>query len=167
MTPEDWIALYEAHCAAVYTSVSRRVGGDRALAEDLVQEAWLAAVDAWPPPAVQPRGWLLTCAMNRLRNQLKRRRPRPVEPEVLEQISLEPNSLASGCDSPAGAELLQSGLARLTPEQAALIEDHHLEGLPLAEIARNRGLSVRAVEGRLTRARRALAKALRKPIHPR
>lgn len=164
MTPEDWISLYEKHCAALYSSVSRRVGGDRALAEDLVQEAWLAALDAWPPPAAEPRAWLLTCAMNRWRNHLKRSRPSSIEQETLEQASLEQGALDAAADSPGRAERLQAGLTRLSPEQAALIEDHHLDGLPLAEIARRSGLSPRAVEGRLARARKALAKALN--THP-
>lgn len=155
MTPEDWTRLYDAHCKELYASVSHRVGGDAELAEDLVQEAWLAALDAWPPPAKKPVAWLLTCAMNRLRNHIKRHRPRAIE-----QDPLDPEDLRGIDNNPERAELLQAGLARLSPEQADLIEGHHFDGLALSELAAQKGVSVRAIEGRLARARKALRSAL-------
>ena len=155
MTPEDWTRLYDSHCKELYASISQRVGGNAELAEDLVQEAWLAALNAWPPPATKPAAWLLTCAMNRWRNHLKRRRPRAIE-----QDPLDPEDLHGVDDCPERAELLQAGLARLSPEQAALIEGHHFDGLALSELAAQEGLSVRAIEGRLARARKALRRVL-------
>ncbi len=41
-----------------------------------------------------------------------------------------------------------------------MLEDFHLEGKDVRTIARDHGLSERAVEGRLRRARKALAKRL-------
>jgi DNA-directed RNA polymerase specialized sigma24 family protein len=47
MDEAGWLALYRETVAPLYAFVARRCGGDRALAEDVTQEAWLRAVDAW------------------------------------------------------------------------------------------------------------------------
>jgi DNA-directed RNA polymerase specialized sigma24 family protein len=49
VVPEEaLIAVYRETLRPLYAFVSRRVGGDRGLAEDLVQETWMRALDAWP-----------------------------------------------------------------------------------------------------------------------
>ena len=53
-------------------------------------------------------------------------------------------------------------LGKLRREQAGLIEAFHLEGKRVREIAAEWGLSERAVEGRLRRARQALQDQLQK-----
>ncbi|MGW8267795.1 MAG: RNA polymerase sigma factor, partial [Longimicrobiales bacterium] len=58
------------------------------------------------------------------------------------------------------AALLTWGLARLRPNQSRLMEAFHIEGRSVREIARDEGLSERAVEGRLRRARQKLRKQL-------
>lgn len=57
-------------------------------------------------------------------------------------------------------EALNWGLARLRPAQAELLESFYLDGQSVRDIARDRGLSERAVEGRLSRARKKLRKKL-------
>jgi len=44
---EASIRVFRETLPALYAFVARRVGGDHALAEDVVQEAWLRAVPAW------------------------------------------------------------------------------------------------------------------------
>ncbi len=114
----------------------------------------LRAFAGQPPPA-EPLAWLTRTATNLLRNEVRRPPLRPIdEPVVITDSKLDPP-----CGE-AAAAVLQLGLARLPAAQAELVTAHHLDGLPLDALARSTGLSVRAVEGRLHRARRALRKHL-------
>jgi len=42
------VRVYRETIRPLYRYVSRRVGGNAALAEDLVQETWMRALDSWP-----------------------------------------------------------------------------------------------------------------------
>ena len=43
----ELVLLYRKTIRPLYAFVSRRVGGDVALAEDLVQDVWMRALDDW------------------------------------------------------------------------------------------------------------------------
>ncbi|HEX6325399.1 MAG TPA: sigma-70 family RNA polymerase sigma factor [Jiangellaceae bacterium] len=62
----------EAHGRAVATLV--RVFGDIALAEDAVQDAFVAAMDRWPRDGVpaNPAGWIVATARNRATDVVRR-----------------------------------------------------------------------------------------------
>ncbi len=154
---EDWLEIYRDTIRPLYGWVSRRAGGDAALAEDVSQETWLRALRAWrrSGPPSKPLAWLCTAAGNLLRNHFKRHRPVALTAGGvdLEEESFEPAS-------PDAAALLQWGLARLRGGQARLLEAHHLDGVAIADLAAELGLSERAVEGRLHRSRHALKRHL-------
>ncbi len=165
MTEDDWIDLCRAHMPRLYRSVSRRVGADRALAEDLTQEAWLRAIDTWRREGVanDPDAWLLTVASNLLRNHFRRLPMRgdiALDARPAEDPAEDADDEAESTARSERAARVQSGLARLRPEQAELLAERHLDGRPLSELAARRGLTERAVEGRLRRARAALARRL-------
>jgi len=52
----------------------RKLGGDFELAEDVLQEAFAAAIDAWPREGVpaEPRGWLWRTAFHKAVDRLRR-----------------------------------------------------------------------------------------------
>ncbi len=151
------LSVYHETVRPLYTYVSRRCGGDRSLAEDITQETWLRAVAHWRRKGLPevPLAWLKTVAKNLLLNCYRRRRPVSIDSLP---PGLEPSFIDNGfeIDSPGTAALVNWGLARLTREQARLIEQFHLEGKKTDEIAAETGLSERAVEGRLYRARHKL-----------
>ncbi len=161
MTEDHWIELLRERTPALYRAVSRRVGAQRALAEDVTQETWLRAIAAWRRNGVpdDPGAWLLTVATNLLRNHYRRSAPR-TDLELDEQPAADDASRDSESREldAARADAVQRGLALLRPDQAALLAERHLDGHPLARLADRRGLSERAVEGRLRRARAALAR---------
>ncbi len=158
LTEAELVQIYREHTGPLYAFVSRRVGGDRTLAEDIMQDAWLRAVDTWPRRGTpdQPRAWLIRVARNLLVSHFRRRRPTPVDPAELE---LEADDFRP--ETQWAAALVSWGLARMRRGQAALLEAFYFDGKSTREIAGEFGLSERAVEGRLRRARQNLEKRLR------
>lgn len=152
MQPDRFLDIYRQHVAELYRAVSRRVSADRALAEDVVQEVFLRAVSTWPRDGVpdEPRAWLHAVAMNLIRNQSRRAVPVGLEGDVASGAGAE--------EALGGVELdaLQAGLARLPDPQARLLTERHVDGESLARLAERHGVSERAIEGRLHRARSKL-----------
>ncbi len=167
--PEDeLILLYRKTVRPLYAYVSKRVGGDRSLAEDIVQDAWMRALDAWPRKGVpdEPLAWLQHVARNGLASHFRRMRPQPMDPAL---IDIADDRFTP--DTPDAAALVNWGMARLRRPQVELLEAFHFEGRSVAEIAAERGVSERAVEGRLRRARiklrKKLGRVLQRPARPR
>jgi RNA polymerase sigma-70 factor (ECF subfamily) len=158
LTEAELVRNYREHTKPLYAFVSRRVGSDRALAEDIVQETWLRAVADWQRRGMpdRPRAWLIRVARNLLVSHFRRRQPQPVDPARLE---LRDDRFSP--DTPWATVLVSWGLARLRRRQAELLEAFYFDGLSTREIASEYGLSERAVEGRLRRARHNLKKRLR------
>ena len=165
MEERTLIQTYRECVHLLYAFVSRRCGGDRALAEDITQEAWLRAVEAWGRDGLpkEPLAWLQTVARNLIINYFRRNHPVPMDalPPGWEP-ALEGEK--RGTQKKEAAALIAWGLARLRPHQARVLEAFHLDGMKVAEIAVEQGLSERAVEGRLRRARRKLRKTLESAV---
>jgi RNA polymerase sigma-70 factor (ECF subfamily) len=159
----ELIHTYRDTIRPLYAYVSRRVGGDRALAEDLVQETWMRALDAWPTRGLpdEPLAWLLRVARNTLVSYFRRMRPELVDPALLD---LEAPKSAPA--TPESASVVNAGLARLGRRHAELLEAFYFDGQSVREIAAARSLSERAVEGRLRRARTKLRKVLTRIMRP-
>ena len=161
MDESTLIRTYRDSVGELYRYVSFRCGGDRALAEDVVQESWLRAVKAWRDRGLpeSPIAWLKTVARNLLSNHYRR-----VPMVSLESLPPDWTGTLSengeGWTAPDHAAVLSWGMARIKPSQARLLEAFHLEEKPVRAIAEEEGLSERAVEGRLRRARQKLRKKL-------
>ena len=157
----DLIQVYRNTIRPLYAFVSRRVGGDTGLAEDLVQETWMRALDTWPAKGMpdEPLAWLIRVARNTLVSHFRKVRPEPIDPA---SIDLEaPGFPAERADT---AAIVGWGLARLRRAHADLLEAFYFDGKSVREIARERAMSERAVEGRLRRARARLKKKLERIV---
>lgn len=143
--------------------VAVRVLGQRADAEDALQEALL---DAWRRIGTF-RGeaafstWMYRIVTNRCSALVRRNRPTVPLPE-------EDTALVAGPDSPersaeVDAELaaLSRALQELPHEQRTCWVLRELEGLGYAEISQVTGAGETAVRGRIHRARAALAERMR------
>ena len=64
---------YRDERAAVLATITRRLGGDLALAEDVVQDAFVAAAVEWDRRGVpeRPGAWLTTTAWRRALDRLR------------------------------------------------------------------------------------------------
>jgi RNA polymerase sigma-70 factor (ECF subfamily) len=155
------LAVYGETIDALYAYVSRSCYGDRTLAEDVTQETWLRAVRDWRKkgPPDKPLAWLITVARNLLASYYRRCRPVRLE-------SVSPAEVLAALDRGRPAESAEvnsaicHALARLPADQAELIEAFHFDDRHVAQIAQTSGLSERAVEGRLRRARQRLRREL-------
>lgn len=151
------LAVYRDTIDPLYAFISRRCGGDRDVAEDLTQETWLRAVREWRARGMpdRPIAWLTAVAGNLLRNRYRERRPLPLD-ELSQDRLMGVVEGAEEIDSAAIATVVNQALARLPPRQSRLLECFHFDRRRVADIAASLGLSERAVEGRLRRARQNL-----------
>ncbi len=138
-----------------------RMLGDRALAEDVAQEAmlrlWRIAAD-WRQDEAKVLTWLYRVASNLCTDQLRRRRSVPLE-SVAEPDDGKPGVLA-GLIEAERAAALKDALAQLPDRQRQAVVLRHLEGLSNPQIAEVMDIGVEAVESLTARGKRALAAAL-------
>ena len=68
LSDAELVRIYRDTIGPLYGYVSRRVGGDASLAEDLVQDAWMRAIGHWPASGVprEPLAWLIRVVRNAL-----------------------------------------------------------------------------------------------------
>jgi len=157
ITEEQLKHVYRETVVPLYRYASRRCGGDRALAEDVTQEVWLRAVREWrrSGPPRHPWAWLLTTARNLILNEL-RRRPAVSFDAVSPAVILDAIEHDRVSDSAEIAAVVAQAMLRLPEAEARLLEAFHYDRMKTAQIAESYGISERAVEGRLRRARERL-----------
>ncbi|MEP7159157.1 MAG: sigma-70 family RNA polymerase sigma factor [Chloroflexota bacterium] len=125
-------------------------GGDAELTEEAVQSAWPIAwrkMGSLRDPA-RLRPWLISIAVNEARQISRRRlRGRVLEIEVVRDQPTEVRDPASF----AGDIDLRNALARLTPEERALIALRYVAGFDSTELGRALGVSASGTRARLSR----------------
>jgi RNA polymerase sigma-70 factor (ECF subfamily) len=153
--------IYRATIDSLYRFTSRRLGGERELAEDVTQEVWLRAVRDWRRNGIprSPLAWLLTAARNLILNHLRRQTSVSIDTvspaEILAAVDDDRMS-----DSAEIASLVAQALLRMPEGEARLLEAFHYDRMKTAQLAESFGISERAVEGRLRRAREHLRREL-------
>jgi RNA polymerase sigma-70 factor (ECF subfamily) len=161
VTEDQLRRIYGETISALYGFASRRCGGQRELAEDVTQEVWLRAVRDWRRNGVpdNPLGWLVTVARNLMLNDLRRRAMVPLDSITAAEVlaAVENNTVS---DSAEVASLVGQALTRLPTAEARLLESFHYDRFKMSQIAELYGISERAVEGRLRRARERLRREL-------
>jgi RNA polymerase sigma-70 factor, ECF subfamily len=153
-------ALFDAHASVLLAYAMRLTGGDRARAEDVVQEtlvrAWrnLDRLDEHDGPV---RPWLFTVAQRLAIDAHRARRARP--PEVGDAAL----ALVPGLDQIEGTLnriVVVDALEALTPEHRAVIVETYYQGRSVAEAALVLGIPPGTVKSRCYYALRALKLAL-------
>jgi len=155
-TEDDIRLIYRETIDGLFGFVSRRCAGNRELAEDITQETWLRAIRTWRADGIpeRPLAWLCTVAGRLLSNHRRR-----ASPEALDSEIAAPDDVGAR-DRLERRSLIERTLARLPALQHRLLEAFHLDGRPVAEIARDLGITERGVEGRLRRARQRLRRII-------
>jgi RNA polymerase sigma factor (sigma-70 family) len=159
-------AVWRIEAARVIAGVARLVG-DIGLAEELAQDALVAALEQWPGEGVprNPGAWLMTTAKRRAIDQIRRRErfernlPELVHPEeadtsdfdaVLEEDTIEDDLLRL---------IFTSCHPVLSPEARVALTLRLLGGLSTDEIARAFLVPDATVGQRISRAKKTLADA--------
>lgn len=154
---QAWRALYDAHADRLYAYVRYRVGGHAADAEEVAQECWTVAVRrirAFDPDRGTFAQWLYGIAQHLLAN---RRRKQSRQAAVAEQCEAPVTEAAD--HALARREQITAAYSMLPQRHREVLKAKYEEQRPVAEIARARGESEKAVESLLTRARAAFREA--------
>ena len=147
-----------------------RVVGDIGVAEDLAQDALVAALEQWPESGVpdNPGAWLMATAKHRAIDHLRRGKMQDRKHEHLgrqldeRQVSPEA-ALAAAIDDHVGDDLLSLIFTACHPvlptEARVALTLRLLGGLTTDEIARAFLVSKATIQQRIVRAKRTLAAA--------
>ena len=161
--------VWRIESARLIAGLARMVR-DVGLAEDLAQDALLAAIERWPRSGVpdNPGAWLMATAKNRAIDLMRRdatfqRKGEQLAHEVGIHFALERADFEAALDDEVGDDLL--GLMficchpLLSPEARVALTLRLLGGLSTAEIARAFLVPETTVAQRLVRAKRTLRDA--------
>jgi RNA polymerase sigma-70 factor (ECF subfamily) len=155
-------ALHDEHAAALWAFAVRLTGGDRAAAEDVVQETLLRAWKNPHSPAFSDdqigsaRGWLYTVAR---RIVIDEWRARNVRPERL-MSDVPESGVADHTDQLVESRLFADALSRLTPEHRSVLVEMFYKRSTVRETAATLGIAEGTVKSRTHYALRALKLAL-------
>ena len=161
--------LFTRHVDSLYEFVHYRLGGDRALVEDVVQDTMLVALEglAGFDGRSSLHTWLCGIAKNKIRAHRRRRRPVPLE-VVLVESQVEIDAILCRVESSPlpdwvlerkeTRELVGATLSSLPPNYRRALQDKYIDGRSVAEMAEAGGKSVKAVESVLVRSRAAFGR---------
>lgn len=165
---DSLLAAHQRNARALFRYFLVRTGRDAHLSDELMQQLWLACRQSGDQVHREPARWLWTVARNLVAGHWRRTKSRPAQlpiadPRIAAQLA---ERLADG-DLPE--DLLQKkeihdqlllALTTLEGDVQDLIVDHYFHGLSHDTLAGRLGIGVRAVEGRLYRARQQLREQL-------
>src|SRR6266853_823841 len=162
-------AVWRIESARLIAGLARIVG-DIGVAEDLAQDALVAALEQWPESGVpdNPGAWLMATAKHRAIDQLRRQKMQGRKHEhlgrELEERQVSPESaLAAAIDDHVGDDLLSLIFTAchpvLTTEARVALTLRLLGGLTTDEIARAFLVPKATIQQRIVRAKRTLAAA--------
>jgi RNA polymerase sigma-70 factor (ECF subfamily) len=147
--------LHDEHSAALWSFVLHLTGGDRARAEDVVQETLFRA---WRQPAVlaqqdaSARGWLFTVARNIVVDDWRAGRRRPTTSAESVPEPVEPDTT----DTALQSIMVTDALRRLSKDHRAVLLECYFRGCTAGQAAATLGVPVGTVKSRLHYALHAL-----------
>jgi RNA polymerase sigma-70 factor (ECF subfamily) len=162
-------AIWRIESARLIAGLARIVR-DVGLAEELAQDALVAALERWPESGVpdNPGAWLMATAKHRAIDLLRRgkrleRKHEELGHEIEAQAEMSPPDLDAAIDDDVGDDLLRLVFTSCHPvlstEARVALTLRLLGGLTTAEIARAFLVPESTVAQRIVRAKRTLAEA--------
>jgi RNA polymerase sigma-70 factor, ECF subfamily len=158
MRDDEFERLYAAEAQGLFAFLAYRTG-DRALAEDLLADAFERALRGrFNPRRGSAKTWLYAIALNVWRDHARRA---AAEGRALERTGVLPEVAGDpGVETLGERDALQRALATLAPEEREAIALRFGAELTVPEIAKLLGEPLTTVEGRVYRALRKLRERL-------
>ncbi len=165
-------ALVERHHSPLLGFLDRMMGGDRALAEDLVQETFLRLLRTiWQYQYPRPfKPWLYMIATNLARDHYKCADTQQTDTLIERQLDAEPfidhqpAQLEDDIFADAEAQQVAGALLTLPSAQREVVILRYYQELSLAEIAEALNLPVGTVKSRLSVGLRRLRDVLEREL---
>ena len=147
-------AIYDRHGSAAF-SLAYRIAGNRAAAEDIVQEAflsvWRSAV-RYSPERGNLRSWLLSVVHNRAIDSLRRsitQTRHQVDAEGIEERKAAPELTDVEALRRDEARTVRTAMERLPADQLRVVELAYFGGFSHSQIAEVLGMPLGTVKGRM------------------
>lgn len=150
----------------------RMIAPDSVMAEDVLQDTFLAALRHAGGIHGSPRAWLLTVARNALHRRLRRRVGEPAAFESTDQVDDLPGlGLAAGWGDPEAAlrsaedaRLVRGAIGRLADPDREILALVDLEGVSQEAAANILAIPIGTVKARTHRARLRLMAVIREEV---
>ncbi|MBI3819882.1 MAG: RNA polymerase sigma factor [Planctomycetes bacterium] len=162
-------SLFKQSFDALYEFTYYRVGGDRALAETIVQDTLTTAFECMANFEGRStfHSWLCGIAKNKIRTLRRARKTKSID-QILEDSSYEIDEILANVErEPLPDEVLEqretrdlvgATLSSLPPNYRRILVEKYVDDLQVDEIAERSGKGFKATESMLQRARVAFAK---------
>ena len=162
--------LYLRYVDRLYSLIFHQVGRNKAVAEDIVQETFIAALNS----AGKFRGhsqfytWLCSIAHHKItdfyRQQGRQNKhaepPSKIAAKEIEQIAESEPTILSKIESQEAQQTVEQALSRLPLDYRQALLFKYVEQMPVSEISLVMRRTPKSVEGLLTRARQTLRATL-------
>lgn len=160
---ERAIRTIEAELAPTLRGYLEHVLGDPVAAEDVLQQVLVQAWQrggSYDPYRGSPLAWLMATARSRAIDELRRRVPQPVQPEVAAAIIDRRDPATDAAEQIAERWRVAHMLSQLPREEAELLRMRFELGLSQSAIAAQTGVPLGTVKMRMARALRRLREML-------
>jgi RNA polymerase sigma factor (sigma-70 family) len=158
-----WQQFHRDYGPSIFRQLLGATRGDHDLATESLQQTYLRVARYARPceSEIMFTAWLRTVARSALNDHLRRRRSFR---DLLLRGETEPDTLPEAAATAANEDRvlasLDTALARIGAENRALLEAKYFGGTPVRTLAAQLGVSEKAIESRLTRARHELRREL-------
>jgi RNA polymerase sigma-70 factor (ECF subfamily) len=167
--------FYNIYRTRLYSLVLEQVGRDEAVAEDLVQEVFLAALGSLDKfrGESQLYTWLRSIALHKIndfyRRQAREPKPRKSSPDFnaiqLEQLWDDEPATFTKIEYEEIRQSVHQALVGLPQDYQEVLVLKYLKDMPVLAISQVMGRSPKSVEGLLSRARKAMRTNLSENNH--
>ena len=150
---EAFDALYTENVRVVHAYAAARLGSGEG--EDVTAEGFHAAVVAYRSGRAEQvtPAWLMAVTRNKVIDRWRRAERRMAKAHLLRRT--EDISVPGDWSDDGRRELVLEALQRLKHRHRSLLILHHVEGVPIVDIAADTGQSAEAVQSAIGRAREA------------
>ncbi len=163
MDKRDFETFYRDNMDRIYRYVFFRVGGNRAVAEDLVSDVFMKALEHFETydPSISKSAWIYRIAHNRLVNHFRDQKPGVNIDDIAPYLAS-----ASGPGTVGHTEtdiMLEATLLKLEEEERRLVTLKYLDGYTYADMADILGRSADALKVATHRAMQRLKELMKEP----